>query len=293
MHIKNSLVAMLLVLFMHACGGSTSEKKPTNIEEDNTSQPLTSEGMQPMSVYNQAYQENYAADNMDDILAHAQNAYVLVDIFDENIQEDIQKNIDTLIAKGNQIGAYISVGTGENYRDDFSALEPYLTPIVWPEWPDEFFVSETTTGILAIMKKRIDAISSLGAQWVEFDNMDWLDEESRKKYSLKATVKEAKAYIHHLCKYTHSKGMKCMAKNTVEGFPLFDAVTYESYFNEKNWWDSKGTKDFLAQQKPVIIVHYDEKDCDGVYAGYKSLYKSDKISFICEDKNLKQYKHYN
>jgi len=84
-----------------------------------------------------------------------------------------------------------------------------------------------------------------------------------------------------------------MAKNTVDGFESFDGVLYESYSNEKNWWDTDGTKSFLNVGKLVIINHYNETDCDGVYAEYKVFYKSENISFICEDVATQKYKHYN
>jgi len=263
------------LIFVVACGTSKEDIPPLN--------------KTVMAVYNQAYQENYKVDSIDKILSDAKNAYVLVDA----LEDDIGPFVKQIKANNNQVAGYISAGTGENYRNDFANLEPYLTPTTWSEWPDEFFVSETTTGILSLMKKRIDRLVSWGVDWVEFDNMDWLDEDTRVQYRLKATEKEAKTYINALCDYTHSKGMKCMAKNTVEGFESFDGVLYESFFNEKNWWDNEGTKAFLNAGKLVIINHYNETDCDGVYAEYKSMYKSDNISFICEDRNLKRYKHYN
>lgn len=277
---RNIMVSLSGLLFI-ACGNGTSSSENTT----DTSHLL----VQPFPVYNQAYQENFSADSMGEIVSNAQNAYVLLDTFSTGVVE----HIVTIKANGNQIGGYISVGTGENYRDDFAEMEPYLAPTAWPEWPDEFFVSETTTGILIIMKRRIDKMANLGVDWVEFDNMDWLDDTTRVQYKLTATVEEAKQYINALCDYTHSKGMKCMAKNTVEGFAHFDGVLYESYSNEKNWWDNAGTRSFLNTEKPVIINHYNESNCDGVYTEYKTLYNSDKISFICEDVATQKYKHYN
>ena len=273
------LVYLFSLMILTGCGGTSSD---TNT---NGTRSLS----QPFPVYNQAYQENYAADSMEEIVNNAKNAYVLVDTFGVGVVE----HIATVKANGNEVGGYISVGTGENYRDDFSALEPYLTPIAWPEWPDEFFVSETTTGILPIMQQRIDKMASIGVDWVEFDNMDWLDDETRVTYNLRTTVSEAKAYINALCDYTHSKGMKCMAKNTVDGYTQFDGVLYESYHSEKNWWDNAGTRSFLSAGKPVIINHYNESNCDTVYAEYRNIYNSDKISFICEDIATRKYKHYN
>lgn len=272
------IAALIISLLLLGCGKSGS-----GVEISST--PF----IQPFPVYNQAYQENFASDTIDEIVTKADNAYVLLDTFSDGVVQ----HIATIKTNGNQIGGYISVGTGENYRDDFSALEPYLTPTAWPEWPDEFFVSETTTGVLPIMKRRIDKMVAVGVDWVEFDNMDWLNAETRVQYHLIATVAQAKAYINALCDYTHSKGLKCMAKNTVEGFLKFDGVLYESHDDNKNWWDHAGLQSFLNAGKPVIINHYNERDCDGVYAWYKSFYNSDKISFICEDVGSRRYKHYN
>jgi len=251
--------------------------------------PETTPTINPKPIYNQAYQENYAEDSINDILENAKNSYVLVDPFGD----DVVEHIDNIKSNGNEVAGYISAGTGEEYRDDFDALEPYLTTTAWPDWPDEFFVSQTTTGILPIMKERINKMATWGLDWVEFDNMDWLDEESRDKYNLSVTVTEAKAYINALCTHTRSKGMKCMAKNTVEGFESFEGVVYESYSDDKNWWDTAGTQNFLNAGKLVIINHYNETDCDEVYAEYKTFYGSDKISFICEDVATQKYKHYN
>ncbi len=240
------------------------------------------------AVYNQAYSENYDADSIIEIIKHARGAYVLLDPFGDGVVE----HISFIKSKKNQIGGYISVGTGEDWRDDYQALRPYLSSKEWPEWRGEYFVSETTTGILPIMEQRIDKMKGWGVEWVEFDNMDWLDEESRKKYNLVATEEEAKKYIHSLCNYTHAQGMKCMAKNTVDGFADFDGVTYESYSDNKNWWDKDGMRLFLSQNKPVIIVHYNERNCDNVYRWYKKFYSNGKISFICENRVSKKYKHY-
>ena len=243
----------------------------------------------PKPVYNQAYQENYKADTIEEILEQARDAYVLIDPF----PDDIYRSIPAIKKHGNQVGGYISVGTGEIWRDDFDALKPYLSSKEWSQWEGEYFVSETTTGILDVMKRRIDKMAMWGVDWVEFDNMDWLDEETRKTYGLKVSEAEAKAYINTLCAYAHTKMMKCMAKNTVEGFSDFDGVTYESYHDGKNWWDTEGTHRFLTEEKLVIINHYSESDCEGVYAWYKYFYHTDQLSFICEDVSLRKYRHFN
>lgn len=261
-----------------------------NKEETNTGiidKPLGSD--KAIAVYNQAYNENYDSDPISYIVLNANDAYVLVDPFEDNVSESIA----TIKANENQVGAYISIGTGEDWRADFSDLQPYLVSQQWGEWPGEYFVNKTTTGIVEVMKARIDKIAAWGCDWVEFDNMDWaLYDNVRQTYGLDVTKAEGIAYFQELCDYVHLKGMKCMAKNFVEDAEDFDGVTYESYNNEKNWWDESGAQSFLSAGKIVVIVHYNESSCNQVYADYMEIYNND-LSFICEDADLEKYVHYN
>ena len=240
-------------------------------------------------VYNQAYQENYEADKIPDIITNAQNAYVLVDPF----QDGVASQIPAMKVNNNEIGGYISIGTGENWREDYTDLQPYLVTTEWGQWAGEYFVNSTTTGIIDVMKARIDKMANWGCDWVEFDNMDWVyDDDLRAAYGFQVTQEEGIAYYNVLCDYVHEKGMKCMAKNTTENASNFDGVLYESYHDEKNWWDQSGAQSFLDAGKLVIINHYNETACDAVYAEYKGIYNDD-LSFICEDANLQKYVHFN
>ncbi len=241
------------------------------------------------AVYNQAYQENYEADNIDDIIANAKNAYILIDPF----QDKIASFIPELKKNNNQVSGYISIGTGEDWRSDFEQLKPYLVTKEWGQWPGEYFLKKITPEVIAVMKTRIDSMAKWGCEWVEFDNMDWVfDDEYRSEYGIETTPEQGIAYFNELAEYLHQKGMKAMAKNTVEGASNFDGVLYESYNNDKNWWDKEGTRQFLNAGKPVIINHYNETNCDKVYIDYMDYYDKS-ISYICEDATLKKYVHYN
>jgi cysteinyl-tRNA synthetase, unknown class len=248
-------------------------------------------GAGPFPVFNQAYQENHAADALPDILTQANGAYVLLDPFSEQPQ-DWAGVIIALHANGNEVGAYISIGTGEDWRSDFAALKPFLVTTPWDQWAGEYFVTDTT-GALPLMQARIDTIAALGFDWVEFDNMDWIhDDAYRQTYGFRATVAEGIAYSAALCTYVHQAGMRCMAKNTVEGADDFDGVLYESYSDDLGWWDAAGGLQFVRAAKPVIINHYGEADCAGVYDTYRAIY-GPTLSFICEDANLMRYVHFN
>ena len=269
-----SIYSLALSIFLIGCGGGGS------IDENITD---------ALRVYNHAYNENFDADKVSDIILEAQNSYILVDSFKSDINSS---DISQMIANSNQVSGYISIGTGEDWRDDYSDMKPYLVTRSWDEWQGEYFIKDISDELIDIMKKRIDKMSLLGITWVEFDNMDWAnDDTTLKEYGSLVTKEESTEYYNKLCDYLHQKDMKCMAKSTVEGAFNFDGVTYESYDNNKNWWDKDGAKSFLDSNKLVIINHYNESDCDSVYKEYHNLYNKN-ISFICEDTTTKKYIHY-
>lgn len=285
---KLNLIPLLTGLcFFCSCDSDSDDNistTPEQVENDNATTQSKA-----IAIYNQAYQENYESDAIADILATAKNGYVLVDPF----QVGVPESIAAIKANGNEVGAYISIGTGETYRDDYGQIKPFLVSTAWGEWPDEFFVDKTTTGILDVMKARIDKIAAWGCDWVEFDNMDWAyDDDNRSTYGFQVTQAEGITYFQALCDYVHEKDMKCMAKNMTEDASNFDGVLYESYNNEKNCWDQSGAQSFLDAGKLVIINHYNEANCGQVYSEYKGIYTTD-LSFICEDANLQKYVHFN
>ncbi|MEQ9302646.1 MAG: endo alpha-1,4 polygalactosaminidase [Marinoscillum sp.] len=278
----------ILLIFIIFCFTFCGESSDHINNENLLDKPVGGAGS--VCVYNNAYQENYEPDAVSYILDNAQDSYVLLEPFENGITQSL---VDQIKANGNEVGAYISIGTGENWRDDFDDLEPFLVAKQWGDWEGEYFVNVTNTGAVAIMKKRIDQLSALGFTWVEFDNMDWVhDDDYRSIYGFEATVQDGIDYSNELCDYVHSLGMKCMAKNTTSGVSRFDGVLYESYADDKNWWETSGTRIFLSSGKLVIINHYGEERCDQVYADYLNDYGVG-LSFICEDVVSKAYIHYN
>jgi len=244
----------------------------------------------PMCVWNQAYQENYEADTVADILAKARNCYVLLDPFES---ETARNAIPEIRQDGNIVGCYISVGTCEDWRADYSEMKQYCVSKAWGDWPGEYFVDRTDTGLEALMLQRIDKMANWGCDMVEFDNMDWaFDDDYRAEYGFQVTPGEGETYNQDLCQHARGKGMKCMAKSTTQGAEDFDGLTVESLPQEKDWWDHDDLQNILDAGRLGIIVHYNETDCQGIYDEYLGKY-GNKLSFICEDRNLKKYVHFN
>ena len=142
------------------------------------------------------------------------------------------------------------------------------------------------------MKLRVDKMAAWGCNMVEFDNMDWaFDDDSRAMYGFRTTAEMAVTYNAAICAHVRASGMECMAKNTREGAQAFGGGTFESYSDEKDWWDHEHLQSFLDEGRPGIVVHYDETDCDGVYNEYKAAY-GPRVSFICEDRGARAYRHF-
>lgn len=244
---------------------------------------------EPLTVWNQAYQETYQADRLEVISVEARNAYILLDPFVFEVEGGWASYVAALKANGNEVGAYISIGTGEDWRSDFATLKPGLVAKEWDAWGGEYFVDRADDRVIGVMKARLDRIAALGFDWVEFDNMDWaFDDGNRATYGFHISEEDSLIYAHDLCVYAHLKGLKCMAKSMVEGVPIFDGATYESYEDSLGWWDQEAARDLLAAGKPVIIIHYDSPDCAGVLDHYLAYYGRN-LSFLCETEAANGY----
>ncbi|MDC7236104.1 MAG: endo alpha-1,4 polygalactosaminidase [Spirochaetales bacterium] len=274
------LIPLLLILFS-CCSIEEEPVKPAGNDS-------------AIAVYIQAYQENYEPDSFSLIMSEAENAYILMDPFDDEFLSAAE--METLHTKGNDLSAYISIGTGEDWRSDFDELEPYLAEKQWGDWAGEYYVSRIEPGLVVIMKARIDRAANLGFDWIEFDNMDWIfNEETREEYSLVSDEADGLAYIEELRVYAVSRGLKCMAKNRRTGAESFDGITFESYTDDISWWAAEDLKVFLEEGKPGLIVHYGEWDRTSAFAAYESYMDSygRALSFICEVRSEKGYIHFN
>jgi cysteinyl-tRNA synthetase len=233
---------------------------------------------QVRSVWNHAYQETWNSDSVEDILAHARDSYVLLDAYDDT---EARVAIPAIKADGNLVAVYISVGTGEDWREDFDYFEDSLVERYWGEWPGEYFIDRITDDLMRVMKSRIDLAAAWGADYIEFDNMDWaFDEVNRKKYGFHVTEEESLVYVNSLKDYASASGLKCMAKNMTKGVESFAGVTYESWPDDKNWWDPADLRSFLSEGKLCIVFHYKERNPDKALAEYRDLYGSELLVLI-------------
>jgi hypothetical protein len=246
------------------------------------------DSFQPPGVWNQAYQENWDTDSVAEILAGAEDSYVLLDPFDS---DEARNAIPAIKARGNTVAVYISVGTGEDWRDDFNSLKDSLVDKYWGEWPGEYFIDRISDDVMSVMKARIDKAADWGADIIEFDNMDWaFDDSARNKYGFHVTVEESLDYVNRLKDYASSLGLLCMAKNMTEGVESFAGVTYESALGNREWWDPDDLKTFLAEDKICVVFHYKERNPGKALEYYREQYGEDLLVLI-ETRSARGYLH--
>jgi hypothetical protein len=239
-------------------------------------------------VFNQAYQETFAPDGPAQ-LDRARGCYVLLDP-DEG---SVTARIPELHAQGNTVGCYTSVGTCEDWRDDFDAARGSCVDEQWGEWAGEYFVDTPDPALLAVMEARLDRFAELGCDWVELDNMDWAyDPENVDQYGVSASESEAEDYVGAVCAAARERGLECMAKSTTRGVSTPAGATFESYPGDKSWWEDRELQAVLDGGGLGVVVHYNEDDCDGVFEWYLDRY-GDRLSFLCEDREARAYRHYN
>jgi len=267
----------------------------------------------PACVWNQAYVENFEEDKYEEILTGARECYVLVDPFHEDFKDNPTKKIASIKdGTRNVVGCYFSSGTCEDWRMDHDAMKEFCVNKRWNDWAGEYFIYDVQS-ILPHMKLRIDKMAEWGCDYTEFDNMDWCtDDNYRDKYGSSLgqefpAVEICAKYNVDLCNYSKSKSMRCMAKSSgytndvkdYAGGDIMDAITFESYESDFNWWSKSHLQGFLDNDKPVVIVHYDAGSndnnnfCDYIFKKYQDHYDTKKISYICESRELKKYVHYN
>jgi len=247
-----------------------------------------SENFSSDPVWNQAYQENWNADSVASILKYAENSYVLLDPFSSSEAADA---VPVIKLKNNIVSVYISVGTGEEWRDDFDRIKDSLVSKEWGSWEGEYFVDRITPELISAMKDRINKAAGWGADMVEFDNMDWaFDESARKKYNFHVSVKESLNYVNSLREYAESLGLKCMAKNMTAGAENFAGVTYESSSSNMDWWDHNDLQSFLDKGKLCVIFHYNERHPEKAVNYYKSEYGQN-LLILVENRSVKGYLH--
>ena len=94
-----------------------------------------------------------------------------VRIFDIDLFEHDRATIRQLKRAGKKVMCYFSVGTSEDWRDDYKQISPSDMGANLPMWPGERWLNIRSPAILRLMKKRIRYAARKGCDAIDPDNV--------------------------------------------------------------------------------------------------------------------------
>jgi hypothetical protein len=94
-----------------------------------------------------------------------------VRIFDVDLFENDRATIRQLKRMGKKVICYFSVGTSEDWRDDYKQIAPKDMGAGLPMWAGEKWLDIRSPAILKLMKKRVRYASRKGCDAIDPDNV--------------------------------------------------------------------------------------------------------------------------
>ncbi len=173
--------------------------------------------------------------------------------------------VDEATRNGTSVWCYLSIGTAEDWRDDYAALvavdlaerEAGNSPIlgeVLADWPGERLLDVSRYDVfLEVMIDRLRTCADKGFSLVEFDNMDTYLVASAFGF----TQQDARAYVAALAGEARDRGLGVVHKNALELVgdlePTMDVLLLESCVLHD---ECEAGEPFLREGKPVLDVEY-------------------------------------
>ena len=175
--------------------------------------------------------------------------------------------VQTAVDQGAEAWCYLSVGTAEEYRDDYAELvaideaeraagrEPILGD-AYPEWPDERWLNpRAADAFFHVMEARLDLCRDKGFTWVELDNMDGYDNET----GLSLSADDVETYVRDLIDAARDRGLSPIHKGStglIEALePEMDALLLEDC---ALYGFCDAAAPFVEAGKPVWDAEYPE-----------------------------------
>lgn len=167
-----------------------------------------------------------------------------------------QASIDAAKATGAKVMCYISAGSAEDWRPDYSEFPDGVIGNAYENWPGEWWLDTRNIGALApIMRARMIACRDKGFDAIDADNVNGFENNT----GFYITREDSIEYIIWLAEEAHSLGMAFSLKNSES---LVEEVRYsvdmmqsESCFVYSNCANASKMSDI---DKPVFAVEYEE-----------------------------------
>lgn len=177
-----------------------------------------------------------------------------VQMYDIDMFESSKSLVTALHAAGRNVACYVSGGSIENWRPDFSSFPASVVGNKLDGWAGERWLDVRKRGVLRpIMQARVDLCASKGFDAIEFDNVDAWSQNT----GFDVTKTDQLKYNVMLANLAHAAGLSAALKNDVEQvkdlLPYFDFHLDEECFQYK---ECDRLQPFLDAGKAVFEVEY-------------------------------------
>ena len=238
----------ITVLFLTACSGSAT--CPSQ-KADQSNLPVNPGPSGAIIVHPNGIDTTWTWQLTGDL-----NTGYSVDVYDIDLFETTEEQINTLHNAGKKVICYMSGGSSENFRPDFLDFNESDMGKELDGWPGERWLDIRSANVLKIMNKRMDLAVEKGCDGVEPDNMDGFLQDT----CFDLTKNDQLAYNRKLANMAHDKGLSIALKNTPD--LVAQLVDYYDFsMVEECYTYNECTKyvPFINQNKPVFEVEYEER----------------------------------
>lgn len=172
------------------------------------------------------------------------------------IDGDVDSNIvSALKARGKRVMCYISAGSSENWRADFSSIPESVKGNDYSGWPGERWLDIRNIAVVGpIMEARLDMCKAKGFDGIDADNVN--GHVNNTGFGL--TRSDATTFVRWLANESHKRGMAYSLKNAEDLASAVvddvDMIQSESCFVYNNCGAAEVIR---AANKPVWMVEYD------------------------------------
>lgn len=242
-------VIVLLILILCTCGrgGSTDQDVTDNGDPGGSSDPVD-----PPDAAGDWYQPPVSVTWQWQLSGEVNTTYAVA-IYDIDLFDTSQDQIQGLQAQGRRVICYFSAGSYEEWRSDADQFKAADLGQNLDGWPGERWLDIRSADVEALMKARLDLAVQKGCDGVEPDNMDGYTNVSGFDF----TAADQLVYNRMLASAAHARGLAIGLKNDLD--QIIDLVDeFDFAVNEQCFeYDECDLLDpFIDQGKAVLQAEY-------------------------------------
>ena len=183
-----------------------------------------------------------------------------VAVYDVDLFDTAQRDLDQLHADGKRVICYFSAGSVEDWRPDAGRFPPGAVGRPLDGWPGERWLDVRDADVRAIMRTRLDLAVSKGCDAVEPDNVDGYQNAT----GFPLSRADQLDYDGFLAAEAHARRLSVGLKNAVG---LVDALhaRFDWALNEEclSYRECATLRPFVDDGKAVFHVEYVDRESQG------------------------------